>query len=173
MEVQDIDAQPLRYGRLQYPGAVSAHRPGGKICYAYLKPGEVLQVRRGTPKTQTRARQLNCMLRQMWFGFRFQAKMAFPEVNPKQMFIYSRNVYRIRPHGLQILTPYFFYHFQEVRNTSWFITVPTVEHQCMMEEWIKRGVIAQLLPIEKDFESLTWRPQYYDGQIPTVNSETR
>ena len=27
MEVQDVDAQPLRYGRLQYPGAVPVHRP--------------------------------------------------------------------------------------------------------------------------------------------------
>jgi hypothetical protein len=112
MKVQDVDAQPLRYGRCQYRGAVPSHRPGGKLCYAYLKPGEVLQVRRGTPKTQTRARQLNAMLRQMWFGFRFQAKMAFPEVNPKKMFIYSGNVCRIRPHELQILTPYFFQHYQ-------------------------------------------------------------
>jgi hypothetical protein len=107
MEVQDVDAQPLRYGRHQYRGAVPAHRPEGKLCYTYLKPGEVLRVTRGTPKTQSRARQLNCMLRQMWFGFRFQAKMAFPEVNPKQMFIFSGNVYRIRPQGLQILTPSF------------------------------------------------------------------
>ena len=43
----------------------------------------------------------------------------------------------------------------------------------MIEGWIKRGVVAQQLPFEKDFEPLTWRPQYYDGQIPTVNTETR
>ena len=123
--------------------------------------------------TQTRARQLNCMLHPRWFGFRFQAKMAFPEVNPKQMFIFSGNVYRIRPQGLQILTPSVFQHYQEVRNTSWFITVPNVEHRCMIEGWVQKGVIAQLLPFEKDFEPLTFRPQYYDGQIPTVNSEAR
>jgi hypothetical protein len=70
MDVQDVDAQPLRYGRRQYRGAAPAHRLGGKLCYAYLKPGEVLQVRRGTSKTQTRARQLNATLRQMWLGFR-------------------------------------------------------------------------------------------------------
>ena len=173
MEVQDVDAQLLRYGRHQYRGAVPANRSGGKLCYAYLKPGEVLQVRRGTPKTQTRARQLNVMLRQMWFGFRFQAKMAFPELNPKQMFIFSGKVYRIRPQGLQILTPSFYQHYQEVCNTLWFITVPNVEHRCMIEEWVEKGVIAQLLPFEKDFEPLTFRPQYYDGQIPTVNSMTR
>ena len=40
MEIQDVDAQPLRYGRHQYPGAVRADRPGNRICYAYLKPGE-------------------------------------------------------------------------------------------------------------------------------------
>jgi hypothetical protein len=99
--------------------------------------------------------------------------MAFPEVNPKQMFIFSGNVYRIRPQELKILIPSFFHHFQEVRNTSWLITVPNVEHRCTIEGWVKKGVIAQLLLFEKDFEPLTWRPQYYDGQIPTVNSETR
>ena len=39
MEIQDVDAQPLRYGRHQYPGAVRDDRPGNRICYAYLKPG--------------------------------------------------------------------------------------------------------------------------------------
>jgi hypothetical protein len=78
---------------------------GCKICCAYLKPREMLTVRRGTPKTVTRERELNSVLRQIWFGFRFQAKMAFPAMNPKHMFIYSGNVYRIRPQGLQTLTP--------------------------------------------------------------------
>jgi hypothetical protein len=173
MEVQDVDAQSLRYGRHQYQGAVPAHRPIGKLCFAYFKPAEVLEVRRDTPKTLARARQLNSMLRQMWFGFRFQAKMAFLELNPKQIFIYCRNVYRIRPCGLKILTPSFFHHFQEVRNTAWLITVPNVKHKCVMEGWIHRGVVAQLLPFEMDFNKLTWRLQYYDGQIPTVNTETR
>jgi uncharacterized protein YodC (DUF2158 family) len=111
MMIQDVDAQPLRYGRRQYRGAVQANRQGGKICFSYLKPGETLNIRRGTPKTITRERQLNGMLRHMWFDFRFQAKMAFPEMNPKHMFIYSGNVYRIRPYGLQILTPSLFQHF--------------------------------------------------------------
>ena len=39
--------------------------------------------------------------------------------------------------------------------------------------WVQRGVVAQLLPFEKDFNELTWRPQYYDGQVPPVNTETR
>jgi hypothetical protein len=99
--------------------------------------------------------------------------MAFPEVNPKQMFIFSGDVDRIRPQGLQILTPSFFQHYQEVCNTLWFITVPKVEHRCMIEGWVEKGVIEQLLPFEKDFEPHTWRPQYYDGQVPMVNSETR
>ena len=43
----------------------------------------------------------------------------------------------------------------------------------MMEGWIKRGVIAQLLPFEKDFEPLIWRPTYYNGDVPPVNTETR
>ena len=107
----------------------------------------------------------------VWFPL--PGKDGLPELNPKQMFIYSRNVNRIRPHGLKILTPSFFQHFQEVRNTSWFITVPNVEHWCVIEGWVKKGVIAQLLPFEKDFEPLTWRSQCYDGQIPTVTSETR
>jgi hypothetical protein len=132
-----------------------------------------LEVRRGTPKTLTRARQLNAMLRQMWFGFRFQAKMAFPELNPKHMFIYFGNVYRIRPHGQKILTPSLFQHFQELLKTAWFITVPNMEHKCMMEGWIKRVVVTQLLPFKKDFNELTWRPTFYDGQIPPINTETR
>ena len=97
MEIQGMDAQPLRYGRHQYRGAVRADRPGNKICYAYLKPGEALSVQRGAHKTVTRERQLNSMLRQMWFGYRYQATMSFPAMNPKHMFIYSGMVYRIRP----------------------------------------------------------------------------
>ena len=73
------------------------------------------------------------------------------------MIIYSGMVYRIRPQGLQILTPTYFQHFQEV----------------CVEGWVKRGVIAQLLPFEKGFKKLTWRPTYYDGQIPPVKTETR
>jgi hypothetical protein len=46
----------------------------------------------------------------------------------------------------------------------------TEEHD---EGWIKRAVVAQLLPFEKDFNKLTWRSTYYDGQIPPVNTETR
>jgi hypothetical protein len=173
MEVQDVDAQPLHYGRHQYHGAVRANRHGSRIYFAYLKPGETLTVRRGTPKTITRERELNSMLRQMWFGFRFQAKMAFSAMNPKHMFIYSGNVYRNRPHGLQILTPSYFQHFQEVRNTAWFITVPNLEHKSMREGRIKRKVVAQLLPFDKDFNKLTWRPTYYDGPNPPFNTETR
>ena len=124
-------------------------------------------------KALPRERQLNAMLRQMWFGFRFQAKMAFPELVPKQMFIYCGNVYRIRSHGLKILTPSFFQHFQELCITAWFIIVLNVEHKYMMEGWTQRGVVAQLLPFQKDFNKLTWRPQYYNGQIPPVNTETR
>jgi hypothetical protein len=90
-------------------------------------------------------------------------------MNPKHMFIYSGMVYRIRPHGLQILTPSYFQHFKKVRNTAWFITVP----KSMIEGWVKRGVVAQLLPFEKGFKPLTWRPTYYDGQIPPVNTKTR
>ena len=69
MEIQDIDAQPLRYGRRQYPGAVQVDRPGTQSCFAYLRLGEQLQERRGTPKTVLRERQLNSMLRRMWFGY--------------------------------------------------------------------------------------------------------
>ena len=110
------------------------------------KTWEQLRVRRGTPKTVTRERQLNSLLRRMWFGYRYQAAMSFPGMNPKHMFIYSGLVYRIQPQGLQILTPTYFQHFQEVRNTAWFITVPNIENKCMIEGWVKRGVIAQLLP---------------------------
>ena len=84
-------------------------------------------------------------------------------MNPKHMFIYSGMVYRIRPQGLQILTPTFFQHFQEMQNTAWFINVPIMEHRCMIEEWVKRGVIAHLLPFDKDFQPLIWRPTYYNG----------
>ena len=80
-------------------------------------------------------------------------------MNPKRMFIYSGMVYRIRPQGLQILTPTFFQHFQEVRNTVWFIAVPSKEHRCMIEGWVKRGVIAQLIPFEKDFQPLSGVPR--------------
>ena len=77
-------------------------------------------------------------------------------------------VYRIRPQGLQILTPTYLQHFQEVHNTAWVITVLNIEPKCMIEGWVKRKVIAQLLPFEKDFEPLTWRPTYYNGEIPPV-----
>jgi uncharacterized protein YfaT (DUF1175 family) len=43
----------------------------------------------------------------------------------------------------------------------------------MMEGWVQRGVVAQLLPFEKYFNKLTWRLQYYNGQVPPVNTETR
>jgi hypothetical protein len=108
MKVQDVDAQPLRYGRHQYRGAVQANRYGDITYFAYFKPVETLNVRRGTPKTITRERQLNPMLRQMWFGFRFHAKMAFPKTNLKHMFIYFGNVCSIRPNKLPILTPSLF-----------------------------------------------------------------
>ena len=126
-----------------------------------------LRERRGTLKIVLRERQLNSMLR------REQAAMAFPALNPKHLFIYSGMVYRIRPQGLQILSPTFFQHFKEVRNTAWFITVPSMEHTCMMRGWIQRGVVASLIPFEKDYAKLTWRPQYYNGEVPPVNSETR
>ena len=116
---------------------------------------------------------MNLMLRRMWFGYRRQAPMPFPALNPKHLFIYSGMVYRIRPQELQILSPTFFQHFREVRNTAWFVTVPSIEHTCMMQGWIKRGVVASLIPFERDFAKLTWRPQYYNGEIPPVNSETR
>jgi hypothetical protein len=98
MEIQDVDAQPLRYGRHKYSGAVRADRPGNRICYSYLKPGERLRVPRGTPKSVTRERQLNSLLRRMWFGYRYQTAMSFPAMNPKHM------VYRIRPQGLSDLS---------------------------------------------------------------------
>ena len=82
--------------------------------------------------------------------------MAFAAIDPKHMFIYSGMVYRIRPHGLQILTPSYFQHYQEVRNTAWFITVPNIEHKGMIEGWVKRGVVAQLLPFEKDPGYVPW-----------------
>jgi hypothetical protein len=82
-------------------------------------------------------------------------------------------VYRIRPHELKILTPSYFQHFQKVRNTACFITVPNIVHKCMIEGWVKRGVDAQIVPFEKDFNKLTWRPNDYVGQIPPVNTETR
>ena len=53
-----------------------------------------------------------------------------------------------------------------VISSTWFITVPNIEHKSMIEGWVKRGVVAQLLPFEKDLNKLTWRPTYYDGQIP-------
>ena len=43
----------------------------------------------------------------------------------------------------------------------------------MMEGWVQKGVVALLLPIEKDFNKLTWRPTYYDGQIPPVSTRKR
>ena len=97
------------------------------------------------------------MLRQMWFEFCLQAKMVFPEMNPKHILIYQGNVYRIRHHELQILSPKSYQHFQELRNTAWFTTVPSLEHKIMMDSWTKRGVVAQQLPFVKDFERLTWR----------------
>ena len=43
----------------------------------------------------------------------------------------------------------------------------------MIEGWVKRGVIAQLIPFEKDFQPLIWRPTYYNGDVPPANTETR
>jgi hypothetical protein len=43
----------------------------------------------------------------------------------------------------------------------------------MMNGWVTRGVVAQLFPFEKDFASLTWRPNDYDGEIPPYNTESR
>jgi hypothetical protein len=112
---------------------VRANKHGVRIWFAQLKPGETLTLSRGTPKSVTREQELKSMLRQMWFGFRFQAMTAFPAMNPKHMFICYGNVYRIRPHELQILTLIYFQHFQEVRNTAWFIAVPNLEHKSMID----------------------------------------
>jgi hypothetical protein len=43
----------------------------------------------------------------------------------------------------------------------------------MMEGWVQKGIVAQLLLFQKEFNKLTWRPQYYDGQVPPINTETR
>ena len=43
----------------------------------------------------------------------------------------------------------------------------------MIEGWVTKGFIAQLLHFEKDFQPLIWRPTYYNGEIPPANTETR
>jgi hypothetical protein len=86
-EIENVDAQPLRYGHKQYMGAVRAYVLNDDQCISYLKRGEILRIRRGAPKSETRERQLKSMLRQTWFDFRHQAKMAFPAMSPMHMFI--------------------------------------------------------------------------------------
>ena len=155
MEVQDEDAQPLYYGNKPHPGGVQVTSTSGSRCYIYLKRGERLRVRRGTRKTANRVRVLEAILRQMWRGYRQQVSLAFPELNPRYMFIYEGRVFRIRPKELFILTPLHYQTFLEIRNTAWWVTVPIPEYTMAMSKFIKQGIVTELIPNDIDFQPLT------------------
>ena len=97
MEVQDVDAQPLYYGNKPRHGGVEVMTTQWSRCHVYLKPGDRLRVRRGERKTANRRGVLEAMLRQIWRGYRRQESLAYPELNPRYMFIYEGRVFRIRP----------------------------------------------------------------------------
>ena len=95
-----MDAQPLYYGDKPRPGGVQVTSTSWTTCYVYLKRRKTLKMRRGERKTANRVRVLEAMLQQMWRGYRKQVSLAFPELNPRYMFIYEGRVFRIRPKGL-------------------------------------------------------------------------
>ena len=113
MEVQDVDVQPLYYGNKPRPGGVEATSTQWSRCHVYLKRGERLRVRRGERKTANRVRALEAMLRQIWRGYRRQVSLAYPELNPRYMFIYEGRVFRIRPKALYVLTPVHYQRYLE------------------------------------------------------------
>ena len=83
------------------------------------------------------------MLRQVWKGYRNQVAIAFPELDPRFMFIYEGRVFRIRPQGKIILTPDHYQRFKEIRNTAWCVTVPIMEYTAPMSKWIQEGVVTE------------------------------
>ena len=155
MEVQDMDEQPLYYGNNPRPGGVRALKQRWSKCYACLKQGETLRVRRGERKTAHRVRALESMLRQMWRGYRYQVGIAFPELNPRFMFIYEGRVFRIRPKGMIILSPVHYQTFLEICNTAWCVTVPILDYTLAMLKFIKEGMVTELIPNDRDSEKLT------------------
>ena len=109
-------------------------------------------------KTANRVRVLEAMLRQMWRGYRRQVSLAYPELNPRYMFIYEGRVFRIHPKALYILTPVHYQTFLEIRNTAWCVTVLLPEYTLAMSKWIKEGIVTELIPNDRDFKKLTWIP---------------
>ena len=114
MEVQDVDAQPLYYGNKPRPGGVEIMTTQFSRCHVYLKPGERLRVRRGERKTANRRGALEAMLRQIWRGYWRQVGEAYPELNPRYMFIYEGRVFRIRPKAIYALTPFHYQSYLEI-----------------------------------------------------------
>jgi hypothetical protein len=155
MEVQDVDAQPLCCGNKPYPGGVRAYSRKWCRCYVYLKQGETLRVRRGEKKSAHRVRVLELMLGQMCRGYRRQVAKAFPQLNPRFMFIYEGRVFRIRPKAQIILTPLHHQTFLEIRNTAWCVTVPILEYTLAMSKFIKQSLVTDLIANDQNFEKLT------------------
>ena len=132
---------------------------------------ERLRVRRGERKTANRVRVLEVMLRQIWRGYRRQVSLAYPELNPRYMFLYEGRVFRIRPKALYILTPVHYQSFLEIRNTAWCVTVPLPEYTMAMSKWIKEGIDTELVPNDRDFKKLTWIPREFDDNLPVPSAE--
>ena len=173
MEVQDVGAQPLYYGNKPRPGGVEIMTTQFSRCHVYLKPGERLRVRRGERKTANRRGALEAMLRQIWRGYRRQVGAAYPELNPRYMFIYEGRVFRIRPKAIYALTPFHYQTYLEIRNTAWCITVPLPEYTLAMNKWITTGLVTEFRPNNRDFKKLTWVPQPFDGDLPAPSAEAR
>jgi hypothetical protein len=47
-----------------------------------------------------------------------------------------------------------------------------MEHISMMNGYVTRGIVAQLIPFKHDFADLRWRPNDYDGSLPPYSTET-
>ena len=141
-------------------------------CHVYLKPGDRLRVRRGERKTANRVRVLEAMLRQIWRGYRRQVRLAYPEHNPRYMFIYEGRVFRIRPKALYVLTPFHYQRYLEIRNTAWCITVPLPEYTMAMSKWITTGIVTELIPNDRDFKKLAWASREFDGDLPVPSAES-
>ena len=134
-----VSASELTSGEVQVPFRWSK-------CYVYLKRGETFHACRGERKTAHRVRVLGSMLRQMWRGYRHQVGIAFPQLNPRFMFIYEGRVFRIRPKEMIILSPIHYQTFLEIRNTAWCVTVPILEYTLAMSKFIKQEMVTELIP---------------------------
>ena len=89
------------------------------------------------------------------------------------MFIYEGRVFRIGPKGMIILSPIHYQTFLEIRNTAWCVTAPILEYTLAMSKFIKQGVVTELIPNDRNFETLTWIPREVDGHLPIPSTKAR